>query len=120
MVTHLFSLQVLLHFAQQQAHTYTLANHNQLFHQLLPERAHHEYYVVLQDALFEYSDEIDENEKKLYEESKYRKRYWVMSQMQIMLGEMPNKFILELWEHYAELTKKRDASWDELKKLSVE
>ncbi len=42
-----------------------------------------------------------------------------MNQMMLMLGDMPGKFITELWTHYTELTEKRDKGWDELKKSSA-
>ncbi len=71
------------------------------------------------EDLFEYGDGMEDTEKELYKESKYRKRKWIMTQMMLVLGETPNKFVVELWEHYTELIKRRDKGWDELKKSSA-
>jgi hypothetical protein len=68
------------------------------------------------EALFDFSDDTDKAEKEFHSSSQIRKRFWIMNQMMLMLGDMPGKFIVELWTKYSELTERRDKGWDELKK----
>ena len=51
--------------------------------------------------------------------SQYRKRYWVMNQMMLWLGDRSSKLTKELWANYSNLVDRRDKSWDELKKSSA-
>lgn len=71
------------------------------------------------EELFEFPEDMSEEDKKYHSQNQYRKRYWVMNQMLSFLSEQSDPFVMELWEHYAGLVKKRDDSWDELKKLSA-
>ena len=69
--------------------------------------------------LFDFSDEVEESDKKYHSESKYRRRYWEMSQMMLWFGELPNKYITEIWQGYIKLIERRDAVWDTIKKDSA-
>jgi hypothetical protein len=68
------------------------------------------------EELFEFPDDMSEEDRKYHSQNQYRKRYWVMSQMLSFLSEQSDPFIMDLWEHYATLIKDRDESWDNLKK----
>ena len=70
------------------------------------------------NELFDFPDDIDKNTKEFHTSSKYRKRYWIMQQMLVTLGEMPDKFIVELWSEYSSMVARRDKSWNDLKKSS--
>ena len=72
------------------------------------------------DDLFEFPDEMSEAEKKVHTGSKYNKRYWIMSQMLLFLGDKPSNFINEMWKHYSEnVMQKREEVLDNLKKSSA-
>jgi len=71
------------------------------------------------DKLFEFPDDMDEANKKFHTSSQYRRRYWVMNQMMLMLGDLPNKFVNDLWSKYQELVDRRDKVWSELKNSST-
>lgn len=69
------------------------------------------------EGLFEFSDDMPEEDKKFHNATPFRKRYWVMTQMLLMFSNMPAKFIQELWKFYSELVTRRDKGWDEIKNL---
>ena len=71
------------------------------------------------DELFKFSEEADKADKEYHSQSQYRKRYWVMNQMLIWLGDKPKVLVNDLWTHYSELVDRRDKAWEELKKSSA-
>jgi len=71
------------------------------------------------EELFEFPDGMGEADRKYHGSSQYRKRYWVMNQVMLWLGDRSTKLAKELWAHYSNLVTRRDESWDELKKSSA-
>lgn len=68
------------------------------------------------EELFEFPSDMSEEDKEYHSQNQYRKNYWVMAQMLSFLSEQSDPFIMELWEHYADLIEQRNNTWDELKK----
>ena len=64
--------------------------------------------------LFEFSG--DEKIREFHTQSIWHKRYWQMSQLLLWLGDRPSSLLDELWKEYKKLEKRRDESWDALKK----
>jgi len=71
------------------------------------------------DDLFKFSDDANKADTEYHSQSQYRKRYWVMNQMLIWLGDKPKSLANDLWIHYGKLIERRDAAWEELKKSSA-
>jgi len=71
------------------------------------------------EELFEFSDEMEKADIEYHSASQYRKRYWVMNQLMLWLGDRSSKLTKELWANYTKLVERRDESWDKLKKSSA-
>lgn len=72
------------------------------------------------EELFDFSEDTTEFDKEYHSESQYRKRYWVMQQMLLWLGDQPNDLVIELWRNYTNgLIKRKNDAFEELKNSSA-
>ena len=71
--------------------------------------------VVVSD-LFTFPDSMPEAEQQFNSQDAWHKRYWLMTQLLLWLGDKPDMLISELWKFYIKLRERRENSWDELKK----
>jgi hypothetical protein len=71
---------------------------------------------IKSEDMFEFSENMKENDKAYHGQSTWHLHYWQMSQMLLWLGGQDNSLIIELWKFYIGLTERRDTSWEELKK----
>ncbi len=71
------------------------------------------------DDLFKFPDDMNKEARTYHSDTSYRKRYWVMAQVLLWLGEMPEELLSDLWNVYVSLSKKQSTAWADLKKSSA-
>lgn len=68
---------------------------------------------VVTDKMFSYPDDMQENERKVYDTDTVQRHYWVCTQLMYKLAQLPPPVVGELFVKYEDLVRRRNEALTE-------